>query len=406
MNDLARTLDLSWRVTEAIKVGMMHAVWAQAQPHKVAVYELNGRKRTFRELNANANRVARLLRRAGLKPGDGVALICTNRVEFCDVLSGVMRDRHAHHAGQLAPDRRGDRLYRCRIAGPRRCSPTPGIARRPRAAAAQCPDLRLKVAIGGEMAGFLDYDDGAWRRSTRGGHRRTRCAATRCSTPRARPGGRKGCSSPVLRRRYSRPSADRDRELHLCTGPAYHAAPLVGDVRGAADQRRAAGVPGQVGQRKVLETIERMGVTHTHFVPIMFQRLLALPAEERGAYDLRSLTPGHPWRCALPAGDQTLHDRVAGAGAPRILCGIGRRRRHRDHLGGVADASPAASGAGQPGGGAHPGRARKRAPDRRRRHDLSAPARNGGLRLPQRSGEDRGQPEGRLLYDGRRRLFR
>ena len=91
MNDLSGTLGVGARVTEAIKVGMMHAVWADVQPHKVAVYELNGKKRTFRELNANANRVARLLHEAGLKPGDSVALLCTNRAEFCDVLSGVMR---------------------------------------------------------------------------------------------------------------------------------------------------------------------------------------------------------------------------------------------------------------------------------------------------------------------------
>jgi hypothetical protein len=56
MNDMSLSpgLDLGARVTEAIKVGMMHAVWADVQPHKVAVYELNGKKRTFRELNANA----------------------------------------------------------------------------------------------------------------------------------------------------------------------------------------------------------------------------------------------------------------------------------------------------------------------------------------------------------------
>ena len=65
-----RSQDIGDRVTEAIRVGMMHAVWAREQPHRVAVYELNGRTRTFRALNANANRVARLLRGAGLRPGD------------------------------------------------------------------------------------------------------------------------------------------------------------------------------------------------------------------------------------------------------------------------------------------------------------------------------------------------
>jgi len=39
----------------------------------------------------------------------------------------------------------------------------------------------------------------------------------------------------------------------------------------------------------VLHTIERHRVTHSHMVPIMFQRLLALPNEVRARYDLSSV---------------------------------------------------------------------------------------------------------------------
>ena len=58
----------------------------------------------------------------------------------------------------------------------------------------------------------------------------------------------------------------------------------MGDVRGALTN----GVPVVFLDRwdslQVLETIEKMGVTHSHFVPIMFQRLLAVPAEVRAKY--------------------------------------------------------------------------------------------------------------------------
>src|SRR5690242_15572918 len=92
MSETLERGDLATRVSESIKVGMMHAVWAEVQPDRRAVIEsATGKERTWAELNANANRVARLLRDKGLQQGDAVALVCTNRLEFCDVLSGVMR---------------------------------------------------------------------------------------------------------------------------------------------------------------------------------------------------------------------------------------------------------------------------------------------------------------------------
>ena len=65
--------ELERRVTAAIEVGMGPAIWAQVQPHKAAVIEMSGGIRTFRELNANANRIARQLRSAGLMAGDAAA---------------------------------------------------------------------------------------------------------------------------------------------------------------------------------------------------------------------------------------------------------------------------------------------------------------------------------------------
>ena len=70
---------------------MQPAVWAELQPDRIAVYDYTEQNRTFGELNAMANRVARLLRDAGLRKGDSVALLCSNRAEFCDVLLGALR---------------------------------------------------------------------------------------------------------------------------------------------------------------------------------------------------------------------------------------------------------------------------------------------------------------------------
>ena len=74
--------ELRKRVDAAVESGMCMAVWAELQPDKMAVLEVGGRRRTFGELNAAANRLVRLMRDQGLMAGDAVAIVCTNRVDY------------------------------------------------------------------------------------------------------------------------------------------------------------------------------------------------------------------------------------------------------------------------------------------------------------------------------------
>jgi non-ribosomal peptide synthetase component F len=61
--------ELEQRLIEASHVGMTTAVWAELKPDAVAIFDPHG-TRTFAELNAGANRVTRMLRDHGLKPGE------------------------------------------------------------------------------------------------------------------------------------------------------------------------------------------------------------------------------------------------------------------------------------------------------------------------------------------------
>ena len=70
--------------------GMLLAWWAAKGPDRPAVITAYG-NRTFGELNANINRLVRALRARGLAPGDSVALMCTNRPEFLEVLYAAQR---------------------------------------------------------------------------------------------------------------------------------------------------------------------------------------------------------------------------------------------------------------------------------------------------------------------------
>jgi long-chain acyl-CoA synthetase len=75
----------------------------------------------------------------------------------------------------------------------------------------------------------------------------------------------------------------------MCAGPAYHAAPLAFDVRAAMAQGNPLVFLDRWSSEGVLAAIERHRVTRAHLVPIMFQRLLALPDEVKAKYDISSL---------------------------------------------------------------------------------------------------------------------
>src|SRR5262245_16613231 len=75
---LMSTTESDTRYDEAAKVGMTAAHWAEVQPDAPAIVSPLG-DRTFAELNANANRLARVLRARGLGKGDAVAFMVTNR---------------------------------------------------------------------------------------------------------------------------------------------------------------------------------------------------------------------------------------------------------------------------------------------------------------------------------------
>src|SRR5438874_11106474 len=77
-------------IERAMRTGTLSSLWAQLQPDVTAIVSSHG-SRTFAELNERANQVARTLRAAGIGPGDSVALMCSNRPEFVEVLQGAQR---------------------------------------------------------------------------------------------------------------------------------------------------------------------------------------------------------------------------------------------------------------------------------------------------------------------------
>ena len=85
------------------------------------------------------------------------------------------------------------------------------------------------------------------------------------------------------------PSYDHEVDVHLCTGPGYHSAPLYADIRKPLSNGIATVLLDKWNTEQALASIEQYRVTRSHFVPIMFQRLLALPEAVRQGVDTSSL---------------------------------------------------------------------------------------------------------------------
>ena len=285
MEDLRERVDLTERLAAAAPMGMTMAVWAQVQPDKVAIWDPSGRMRTFAEVNANANRIVRLLRGAGLKAGDAVALLCSNRAEFVEVLAATRRSGlritpvnwhlTAEEIAYVIQDCEAKALFaEARIAG---AAP----------AAAQCPDLLIKVAVGGTIEGFRPYE--AALAAFDAGDIADPVLGAQMMYTSGTTGRPKGVFRPIPPIPPVAPvRGDYDHRVHvqMCAGPAYHAAPLAFDVVAAM----TAGVPlvfiDKWDSEHVLKTIAEKKVTHFHLVPIMFQRLLALPDAVKARYDV------------------------------------------------------------------------------------------------------------------------
>jgi long-chain acyl-CoA synthetase len=273
--------DLMSRLVEAAFTGMTASVWADVKGDEIAVRDPIG-TRTFNQINDAANRVVRLLRRHGLKAGDPVALMCSNRAEFVEVLSACLRGGFritpvnwhltAGEVSYIINDCEAKALF--------------AETRYPAALTAEAPGVTAKFSIGADAPGFIPYaqalegEDGSdIADPVMGG------AMLYTSGTTGRPKGvYRRVNTTVLA-----PGPGLPDNVQLCAGPAYHAAPLAFDVRSALAQGNPLVFLDKWDSEGVLAAIERYRVTRCHLVPIMFQRLLALPQAVKDKYDLSSL---------------------------------------------------------------------------------------------------------------------
>ncbi|HKE10268.1 MAG TPA: AMP-binding protein [Myxococcota bacterium] len=276
---------------EAAAQGMLIAFHARSAPDRLAILSPCG-DRSFAELAARAFQLARALRAGGLQAGDAIALLCSNRPEFVEayVASQCAGLRITPINWHLTGEEVGYVVADCEakafLADAR-------FAATAVEAAERAPAARKRLAIGGGIDGFESYDKAlAEQPSHELEEPRLGTSMLYTSGTTGRPKGvhRKGVPRSALTTPLTRTAGFRPTEdLALVTGPLYHAAPLALNLAFPL----AAGVGCVLMERwdphSTLEIVERFRVSHTHMVPTMFHRLLALPPEERARRDTSSL---------------------------------------------------------------------------------------------------------------------
>lgn len=270
---------------------------AKAGPDKPAIVLYpSGTVVTFGELEARANRLAHYFRKHGLREGDVVAILMENNEHIHAVMWAARRSGlyYVPINTHLTPaeaayiiDNSGARAIvgsaalKEALAGLGAELPgglpellliadgdLDGWQRYPQAVADQ-PDTPIADEMDGDL---LQYSSGTTGRPK----------GIKRELPHLPPSQTPGMMSALVGFWMH---ADA---VYLSPAPLYHTAPSVWSM-----QVQAAGITTVVLEKfepeGTLDAIQKHGVTHGQFVPVMFTRMLKLPESVRNSYDLSSL---------------------------------------------------------------------------------------------------------------------
>jgi long-chain acyl-CoA synthetase len=270
---------------------------AAARPQMPAVVAPDGQETTYAELAATTNQYSHGLKALGLSTGDCVAVLLPNGVEmlglyFAALQSGLyLVPVNWHLVGPEVAHIVGDSEAKVFVAHERFAEAAMHAADE----AGVPGDRRFAV---GDVAGFRTLDELAKGRPDTRPQERTAGAPMQYTS--GTTGKPKGVKRPLTGGDPDEIAVRMslffslfgmqpfDDNVHLCGSPMYHTAVLVW-----ASTSVHVGHPAVLmdpwGPAEMLELVERYRVTQSHMVPTQFNRLLALPEDERTRHDLSSL---------------------------------------------------------------------------------------------------------------------
>lgn len=269
--------------------------------HAPALILAGGDTISYSELYARSQQVAALLYGAGLRGGDGVALVLPNRPEFLEItwacqLSGLYYTAVNTH---FTPE---EIAYVVDDSDARAVFVDASMTDLAKHLRGVSTGVDVHIVVGGVLPGWCAYEDAL---ATAGGApalsdgSEMLYSSGTTGRPKAvrRPlptDGNGSWAQAVLEMALTHKYGMTRSSVYLSPAPLYHAAGVnytmaVNRVGAAAILMR------KFDAEAVLALIETHRVTHAQFVPTMFVRMLKLPKAIREKYDVSSL------RCVIHA---------------------------------------------------------------------------------------------------------
>lgn len=270
---------------------------AASQPETPAVIMADtGEQLTYRELDALSNRIANWFRSLGLAPRDHIAILLENCIEYMPIVWAAQRSGLVYTAisTHLLQD---EVAYIVANSRSRLLITSDRFAELAASVRAASPQLEFAAMLRANTDAFEDFE------TLIAGQPETPINDEEAGVQMLYSSGTTGRPKGVLSLRPSGTPIDEILPMplalvsafgigagtvYLSPAPLYHAAPLTFCTVAQALGATIVVMP-KFDPELALASIERFGVTHSQWVPIMFVRMLKLPEDVRAGYDLSSL---------------------------------------------------------------------------------------------------------------------
>jgi acyl-CoA synthetase (AMP-forming)/AMP-acid ligase II len=265
--------------------------------HPAIIMATSGETVTFAEYERGCNRLAHLLRAAGLQQGDHIAVFMENHPTMLEIQGAAERSGLYYTLvnAYLAPD---EVAYIVNNSRSRLFFSSVAKREVAEAAAESCPQLErlLMVDLAAPAGRWEPYEEAV------AGWPAEPLPDEKLGTPMLYSSGTTGRPKGIKRPLPDIAPGDalplfrfvpdmwgmREGMVYLNPAPLYHSAPQV-SVSSALRLGSTAVIMEHFDPEHWLALVERYRVTHSQMVPTMFSRLLRLPDDVRSRHDLTSL---------------------------------------------------------------------------------------------------------------------
>ncbi len=271
------------------------SITAQTYPHKPAIIMgASGEMVTYRQLDERSNQGAQLFRSLGLKTGDHIGMMLENNRQFMEIVwaaqrCGLVFTPISTHL------KKNETAYILQNCGAKLFIGSHLLSEVAEQLLQEDTGVEHYFMVGGIKPGFESWEEAIDAQPD------TAIADESNGVPMLYSSGTTGQPKGIFVADYDKdvnapPGAAligaffgfSDESVYLSPAPLYHAAPLHYNMMVIYNGGTTV-IMEKFDPELALKLIEEHRVTHSQWVPIMFNRLLKLPEEVRNAYDVSSL---------------------------------------------------------------------------------------------------------------------